>query len=151
MIVSANGRKFIEQWEEDGKPLLKARWDRLGKVWEIGFGHTSAAGLPHVTPGMMITPEQADQILSSDLAAVEADIAHHITVPINQNQYDMLGSFDFNTGGLDKSSLLHAINNKLPVTENLFTVWSHAGGEFVQGLYDRRVAEWKYFNAPFTA
>lgn len=148
MITSANGRKFIEQWEEGGKPLLTARWDSLGHCWEIGFGHTTAAGPPKVTPGLEITPEEADAIEAADLASVEIDVRHHINVEINQNQFDMLVSFDFNTGGLDRSSLLNAINNKLPVTESLFTAWSHASGQFVQGLYDRRVAEWKLFNTP---
>lgn len=149
--TSAQGRKFIELWEESGKPLLTARWDALGHCWEIGFGHTTSAGPPKVYPGMTITGEQADAIMASDLAAVEADIMHHVKVAINNNQLDSLVSFDFNTGGLDRSSLLHAINNKLPVSEALFTAWSHAGGQFVQGLYNRRVAEWKMFNTPVAA
>ena len=148
MKMSASGRRFIEQWEESGKPLLTARWDALGHCWEIGFGHTTAAGLPRVYKGMTITPQQADDILEADLASVETDINHHIKVPLNQNQFDMLGSFDFNTGGLDRSSLLHAINNHLPITEGLFTAWSHAGGQFVRGLYNRRVAEAKVYNTP---
>lgn len=148
MITSPAGRKFIELWEESGKPLLVARWDSLGHVWEIGYGHTTAAGPPRVQPYMKITPDEADAILASDLASVEADVNHHVDVELNQNQFDMLVSFDFNTGGLDRSSLLHAINNKMTVYESLFTAWDHAGGRFVQGLYNRRVAEWKIFNTP---
>lgn len=151
MQTSAKGRQFIEQWEESGKPLLTARWDPLGKCWEIGFGHTSAAGPPRVIQGMTITAMLADDILEHDLGSVEANIHVHARVPLNQNQFDALVSFDFNTGGLDRSSLLHAINNKLPVTEGLFTAWSHASGHFVQGLFNRRVAEWKMFNAAVTA
>lgn len=152
MKTSAAGRKFIEQWEESGKPLLTARWDSLGHCWEIGFGHTSAAGPPRVYQGMTITPEQADQILASDLASVELDVNHHIKPVLNQNQFDALVSFDFNTGGLDRSSVLRSINlNRFDLVAADLKMWSHAGGHFVQGLYNRRVAEGKMFNAPVTA
>lgn len=142
MKTSAAGRAFIEHWEENGKPLLVARWDALGKCWEIGFGHTSAAGLPHVYPGMIITSSEADNILSSDLSAVEADIAHHVHTIINQNQYDAIVSFDFNTGGLNRSSVLIDITRgDFDAVPKHLLSWCHSGGHFVQGLYDRRKAE----------
>ncbi len=147
MKTSDRGRKFIEQWEESGKPLLVARWDSLGRVWEIGFGHTSAAGLPRVQPHSKITAEEADAILASDLAAVEADVNHHVKVDINQNQFDALVSFDFNTGALNRSNVLRAVNsNHLEAVAHDLKAWSHAGGKFVQGLYNRRVAEGRLFN-----
>ena len=46
--------------------------------------------------GMRITAAEADQILASDLAAVELDVNHFVKVPINQNQFDVLVTFDFN-------------------------------------------------------
>ncbi len=150
--TSENGRRFIEQWEEDGKPLLAARWDSLGRVWEIGFGHTSAAGLPRVQPHSKITAEEADAILASDLAAVEVDVNHHVVVPLNQNQFDALVSFDFNTGGLSRSGVLRAVNsNQFDAVARDLKAWSHAGGQFVQGLYNRRIAEGRLFNeSPLT-
>ena len=149
MQTSANGRKFIENWEESGKPLLTARWDPLGHCWEIGFGHTSAAGLPRVHQGMTITPAQADQILGSDLASVEADLTHHVKGTLTQNQFDAIVSFDFNTGGLDRSSVLRDINSGHydKVAADLL-LWDHAGGQFVQGLFNRRKAEGVLFNTP---
>ena len=89
MKTSANGRAFDER--EEGT-ILHAYNDGTG-TWTIGVGHTSAAGLPHVYPGMVITPEQSDAILASDLASVEADINHHVNTPLNQNQFDALGQF----------------------------------------------------------
>ena len=53
-------------------------------TWTIGFGHTSAAGLPRVYPGMTITAAAADAILGADLASVENDVNHHVTAQINQ-------------------------------------------------------------------
>ena len=146
-------RKLIELWEEGGKPLLTARWDNLGHCWEIGLGHTSAAGLPRVRQGMTITAQEADDILASDLSAVEADVNQHVTVELNQNQFDSLGSFDFNTGGLDRSSLLRAVNSKASpdqITAD-FLMWDHAGGVFVEGLYLRRQREASIFNTPVVA
>lgn len=37
-------------------------------VWTIGYGHTAAAGHPPVHAGMTITVQEADMILSRDLA-----------------------------------------------------------------------------------
>jgi lysozyme len=128
MKTSPDGRKFIEMEEESGVAKTHAYNDGTG-TWTIGFGHTSAAGLPRVYPGMVITPEQADAILGSDLAAVEADINHHVTVPLQPNQFDMLGSFDFNTGALDRSGLLHLVNagvtDPVKIT-NAFCAWRYA-------------------------
>jgi lysozyme len=150
MITSPAGRKFIEMWEEGGRPLLTARWDALGKCYEIGFGHTSSAGLPRVRQGMQISPAEADAILGSDLAAVEADVNHHVSVSLTQNAFDALVSFDFNTGGLDRSSLLRAVNTIQPahMIEQDFLMWDHAHGVFVEGLRNRRLAEWKLFSTP---
>ena len=149
MKTSANGRKFIEQEEESGVPKLTAYNDGTG-TWTIGFGHTTAAGLPRVSPGMRITAEQADAIIASDLAAVEADVNHHVNVQLSQNQFDALVSFDFNTGALDRSSLIRDINtgitNAVSITA-AFEAWRYARvhGEMTPILLGRRQREVKLF------
>lgn len=145
MQTSPNGRKFIEEWEG----LSLHTYDDGTGTLTIGYGHTSAAGLPRVHRGMIITAAEADAILASDLAAVEADVNHHVTAPINQNQFDALVSFDFNTGGLDRSSVLRDVNSGHPdkVAADLL-LWDHGGGRFMQGLYNRRKAEGVLFNTP---
>jgi lysozyme len=147
MKTSANGRKLIEQFEGLS---LKAYDDGTG-VWTIGYGHTSAAGLPAVRSGMLIAADEADAILSSDLAAVEADVNHHVTAQINQNQFDALVSFDFNTGALDRSNVLRSVNvgQNAQVSADLM-MWDHAGGRVMLGLERRRAAEGKLFNTPVT-
>jgi lysozyme len=145
--TSDNGRKFIEQWEG---LYLTTYNDGTGTL-TIGYGHTSAAGLPRVYPGMTITQEQADAILASDLASVETDVNQHVTGTIDQNQFDALVSFDFNTGALDRSNVLAAVNagnfSAVPVCLNM---WCHAtvNGQLVvmQGLLRRRQAEGVLFN-----
>lgn len=140
MKTSDNGRKFIELWEG---VILRAYRDS-GGTWTIGYGHTSGAGLPRVYPGLTITAEEADQILASDLASVEIDVNHHVVGSCNQNQFDALVSFDYNTGGLNRSSLLRATNEGT-ATEQDFLMWDHVGRSFNEGLYRRRVAEWTLF------
>lgn len=152
MKTSANGRKFIEMEEEGGRPKLRAYNDGTG-TWTIGFGHTSAAGLPRVYPGMTITAEQADAILGSDLAAVEADINHHVVAKLNQNEFDALVSFDFNTGALDRSGLLQLINHGNTKSEEItlaFESWryAHMHGTMVPILLGRRSREARLFLSP---
>jgi lysozyme len=145
MKTSANGRKLIEQFEGLS---LKEYNDGTG-VLTIGYGHTSAAGLPLVSPGMTITQAEADEILSSDLSSVEIDVNRLVTVPIGQNQYDALVSFDYNTGALARSNVLRAVNSKLfaQVPGDLLQ-WCHAGGQVLQGLVNRRKAEGVLFMTP---
>ncbi len=142
MQTSAAGRAFIEAFEG----LYLHAYDDGTGVMTIGYGHTTAAGLPRVYPGMVITETQADAILSSDLAAVEADVNHHVKVPITQYQFDAFSSFDFNTGGLDRSSALMAFNlghNDL-VPGDLMK-WVYAGGRVLPGLVRRRKGEGQMF------
>ena len=149
MKISPNGRRFIEMEEEGGKAKLTAYNDGTG-TWTIGFGHTSAAGLPRVVPGMTITAEQADLILGSDLASVEADINKHVSVGLSQNEFDALGSFDFNTGALDRSGLLVLINAGITDPARItsaFEAWryAHVHGVMVPILLGRRQREAKLF------
>ncbi len=159
MKTSAVGRKLIESFEglilgayDDANDHVLQPGQQARGVITIGYGHTSAAGLPVVRSGMVITEPQADAILSSDLASVEADVNHHVNVPINQNQFDALVSFDFNTGALDRSNVLRSINNHLfNQVESDLLQWDHAGGRVLQGLLRRRKAEADLFNKPMGA
>ena len=119
MKTSSNGRALIERYEglilqsyDDANDHIVPVGGKAVGTLTIGYGHTSAAGAPTVTPGMVITKAQADSILASDLSKVEADVNKFVKVPITQNQFDALVSFHFNTGALGKSSLLVALNKK---------------------------------------
>lgn len=141
MKTSANGRLFIELWEENGKPALKPYDDGTGTL-TIGFGHTTAAGPPRVTRDLRISPEQADAILGSDLAGVEIDVNRFVKVPLTQDQFDTLVSFHFNTGGLGRSSLLRDINaGHMERVQRDLDMWVKGGGRVMQGLVRRRKAE----------
>lgn len=119
MKTSQSGRTLIEKYEglilqsyDDANDHIVPAGGSSAGTLTIGYGHTSAAGAPKVVPGMVITKQQADTILASDLSKVEADVNKFVKVPVTQNQYDALVSFHFNTGSLGKSTLLKVLNTK---------------------------------------
>lgn len=143
MKTSANGRRLIELWEG---LYLHTYNDGVG-VATIGYGHTTSAGPPKVYYGMVITQAQADTFLASDLASVEADVNHHVTHTIDQNMFDALVSFDYNTGALDRSNVLRAINmGRFDLVQGDLNMWVHGGGHVMSGLVRRRHAEWLMFS-----
>ncbi len=145
MNTSPNGRKFIEDFEG----LFLHTYDDGTGTLTIGYGHTSAAGPPHVAHGMVITKQQADDILASDLRSVELNVQHWVKAPLNQNQFDALVSFDFNTGGLSRSSVLRDVNSgHFDKVAGDLMMWTHAGGRVLKGLVRRRKAEGELFNRP---
>ena len=153
MKTSDNGRKFIEGFEglflkayDDANDHIVQPGQSIHGTLTIGYGHTNTAGPPHVYIGMEITKEEADTILGSDLTSVELQVAHLIKVPINQNQFDALVSFDFNTGGLGRSSTLRDINaGHMQAAADALLMWDRASGRVLPGLLHRRRAERELF------
>lgn len=158
MKTSPNGRKFIQGFEGT---ILQAYDDYNDKVvpvggtvhgvLTIGTGHTSAAGLPNVVPGMTITLAEADQILAADLVRVEGEVLRYINVPLNQNQFDALVSFQFNTGWLGHTgcSLRNALNaGNYNLAASDFMLYDRASGRELPGLRRRRLAERALFLTP---
>ena len=156
MITSAAGRAFIESFEgmilgaydDANDHILKAGQHCAGTL-TIGYGHTNAAGPPTVAIGMEITAEQADAILAADLAGVEKQVRNLVHVPLNQNQFDALVSFQFNTGWLGHRhcSLLAALNaGNYTLADNDFLLYDRARGVKLSGLTRRRHAEMDLFN-----
>lgn len=142
MRTSSNGRRFIEQFEGLS---LKAYDDGTGVV-TIGYGHTSAAGAPKVYKGQTITKEQADAILASDLGKVETQVSNLVHVPLNQNQFDALVSFHFNTGALGRSTALRKLNQgDYNGCASALLAYNRAGGSVLSGLTRRREAERRLF------
>lgn len=115
-----------------------------GEPLTIGFGHTSSAGPPVVTHGMVITTAQGEAILQQDLAGTEATVRSYVKVPLNDNEFGALVSFVFNVGGGNfvSSTLLRKLNagDKIGAAVE-FGRWNHAGGNVLPGLTTRRAAE----------
>lgn len=136
--INAAGLSLVKQWEALRTTAYR---DAVG-VWTIGYGHTRAAGGPVVTAGLKITADEADVILRTDLSKFEARVDRLVKVALTDNQFAALVSFDFNTGALDKSTLLKKLNkgdyNAVPAE---LMKWVNAGGKKLNGLVNRRSAE----------
>lgn len=137
MQTSTAGRKFIEGFEGC---ILHAYQDS-GGVWTIGYGHTSEAGPPHVSSGQTWSAQQADEVLSADLHAVETQISTAVKVPLLQNQFDAIVSFCFNCGRVaNVAQYLNAHN--FEGAANYMGAFLHdRHGNLLTGLQRRRTAE----------
>lgn len=89
------------------------KWKRDVELMAIGYGHNEQ---PKDREWIKepITKEFAEQILKKDLEKFEAIINKVITVPLNQNQFDALILWVYNTGRT-KSDLYDLINKKAPI------------------------------------
>jgi len=115
-----------------------------GEPWTIGYGHTSAAGLPKVLRGMVITKERAREILANDLVKFENAVEKALTVNPTQNQFDAMVSLCFNIGpaNFGKSSVLKFHNGRqFEKAAGAFALWNKAAGKVMAGLTARRAAE----------
>ena len=158
MKTSDNGRQFIEGFEglflqayDDSDDHIVQAGERVYGTLTIGYGHTSAAGPPQVYIGMTIDKPAADAILAADLASVEIEVNHLVTVPLNQNQFDALVSFQFNCGwlGHQHCSLLNALNSgNYDLADEDFMLYDRANGQVLAGLDRRRAAEKALFDKP---
>lgn len=138
MKISQNGINLIKKYEGC---RLTAYDDGTG-VLTIGYGHTK-----NVQKGMIITQAKAEQYLKEDLERFENGVKQAIKVSLNQNQFDSLVSFAYNCGeyALLTSTLAKKINAKETIKEDYFTMWNKAGGKVLEGLTNRRKAEYNLF------
>lgn len=140
MKTSERGLALIQEFEG---LRLKAYTCPAG-ILTIGYGHTTAAGEPTVTPRMTITKGVAHEILKSDLERFERGVNGLVKVELTKNQFDVLVSFAYNCGlgSLKKSTLLKRVNAKRfdDVPAELMK-WTRGGGKVLPGLVRRRRAE----------
>lgn len=136
MKISQKGIDLVKSFEG---LELKAYKDSVG-VLTVGWGSTGS----HVTAGMTITKEQAEQLLKKDLECFEKGVSDLVKVKLTQNQFDALVSFSFNLGlgNLKSSTLLKKLNaSDYTGASKEFERWNRAGGKVLAGLTRRRIAE----------
>lgn len=131
-------------------------------VWTIGWGHAiKKNGALLRGPGRKveayalypggITIEEAEELLSQDIAIAEADVARLVKVPLNENQHGALVSFVFNLGAyqFSESTLLRLLNaGDYEGAAKQFPRWIYSGGKKLNGLIKRREAERQLFVCP---
>lgn len=115
MTVSRHGLLLLASFE--GKPRTKARRCEGGR-YELSYGCTTwppapgeAEGRP-IGPADVCTEDQALQLFAYHLKRFEAVVEKHVTVPLNQFQYDAHVSLAYNIGEgqYAKSSVLRLTN-----------------------------------------
>ncbi|QEM13476.1 lysozyme [Mucilaginibacter rubeus] len=148
--ASADGEKLIQGFEG---LRLKAYQDIAG-VWTIGWGNTHYAnGKPVKKGDTLPNRECADDLLEFKLKGFAAQINNLVKVTINQNQFDALLSFQYNTGALAVSTLLKKLNaGDFAGAAAEFGRWNKVTKEgkkvVSQVLTDRRAKEAKLFLKP---
>lgn len=157
--TSDPGVEFIK----NGNPESEFRGERLeltayrdvGGKLTVGYGHTG----PDVTPGMVITEEEADRLLVEDLKEAEGGVQSIVPnwEKLEEGEFNTLVSLVFNVGAdaVGKSDAIAALNRALEgearnpddIEEFLFEAFDaekgfvRANGEIVKGLVRRRAAE----------
>lgn len=130
----------IKMMETGGKPILEAIWDKTGKVWMIGYGHSPG----DVKQGDKITAQQAEELLKKDLERFEryASVVRGIRT---QGQFDAVVDFMYNcgVGNWNKSTLKKYIEagRKTYEIQKEFLKWTKSGGIELGGLVTRRIWE----------
>ncbi len=138
--ISQKGINFIKKHEGC---VLHAYRCSAG-VLTIGYGHTK-----DVKEGDVITQEEADNLLQSDLAVFEKAVSSAVKVELTQGQFDALVSFAFNVGigNFRKSLILKNINKgNIEEARRHFTCYTKAGGRKLAGLAMRRKREREMFD-----
>ncbi|MDP3322629.1 MAG: lysozyme [Hydrogenophaga sp.] len=116
----------------------------------IGYGSTRYAdNKPVKLADELITEPEAVAILYKTLTTYEDAVNRYVSRPINQNQFDALVDFAYNVGAqnLRTSRLLKKLNGgDINGASKEFTKWVYAGGNILNGLVKRRLAEQALFN-----
>ena len=105
----------------------------------IGYGSTK-----DVKMGMTISQERAEELLLEDLEVYEGAVIKAVEVPLHQHQFDALVSWTFNLGGanLNASTMLKVLNKgAYEDVPYQMKRWNKAGGQVLEGLTRRRLAE----------
>lgn len=166
--INAAGLTLVKKWEGimDGDPStvnLDPYLDPVG-IWTIGWGHAiidpltgtfvrGPAGKARayaLYPSGLTLP-QAEDLLRADLLEASKDVAALVAVPLNDNQFSALVSFEFNTGALKASTLLKLLNmnHAYAIAATQFKRWvkGRVDGTLVTlpGLVSRRREERELF------
>lgn len=121
---------LLEIAEHEG--IVPAPYKDSVGVWTYGIGHTAAAGHPDpqemngaMPSGAALTQaiDRAIELFREDVTYYEARVNGAITASLKQHEFDALVSFDFNTGGIYRAKLRHAINRGDPDASRHFLGW----------------------------
>ncbi len=113
----------------------------IAGVWTIGFGTTE-----QVKAGDKIDPVRALQRKMADVQKFDGALKRCVKVPLHQHEYDAFLSLAYNIGpgAFCGSTLVKRLNAEdYPGACREILRWNRAGGRVVQGLVNRREAEYR--------
>lgn len=113
-------------------------------VWTIGYGHTSG-----VSKGQVITKEQAENMLKSDMKKYEKYVTDDVKIALNENQFSALVSFCYNCGRGNLRTLVKG-RTASQIAEAML-LYNKANGKILNGLVRRRKAERELFLKPVSS
>ncbi len=152
MKISNECLKLVKKWEG----FYENAYLCPANVWTIGFGTTVWPNGVRVKKGDKITRAEADKLLEKQVNEHASTINSYVKVPLNQNQYDALASFQYNLGKhiLKGSALLNYLNNKQwDKAANTMMQYNKARQNGVltvlRGLTNRRTEEVALFKKPY--
>lgn len=155
--------KFSESLHDGDLSLigLQPKMDSIG-IWTEGWGRAMRDSKGKFIKGIankklaysratIKTEAEADKALLEDLKPREHIVMQKIRVPLNQNQFDALVSYVYNTGG--SSTLYKLINSRSSeskIRNWMETKYITADGVKLRGLVIRRKSEADlYFSKTF--
>ena len=145
MKISQNGINLVKRFE--GCRLTAYKPVAAEKYWTIGYGHYGS----DVQKGQKITQGKAEQLLKSDLVRYENNVMKfNAKYHWNQNEFDALVSFAYNTGSMDKL-VKNGKRSRVEIAEKILEYNKGADGEELGGLKKRRQAERELFLRPVVA
>jgi lysozyme len=142
MQISQKGLDLVKRFEGfRAKPYLCP-----AGVPTIGYGSTYYEnGVKVKLTDRSISEEWAEELLRRNMVHYERGVDAMTKDHVNQNQFDALVSFAYNTGLVNykNSTLLKRVNANPndPDIEKQFMRWVRAGGKVIKGLITRRQAE----------
>ena len=152
MQTSEHGLQLLKQWEgfklqlyKDSAGLPTIGVGHLLKKDELASGRIVIGGVP-VEFEDGLGEEQVTLLLQQDLHPAENAVNSGVKVVLDQNQFDALVSFTFNSGAqaFADSTLLKMLNQgSYDAVPDQLRRWVRAGGKIVQGLVNRRENEIK--------
>lgn len=127
-----------------------AYWDRIGKVWTIGWGSTG----PAIGSFTHWSRSQADAWFENVWSNTRTGVLRaspFLIAPEHYNRLEALTSFAYNcgTGAYQTSTLRRKVNARdWTGAAAELPKWNHSNGKVVAGLTRRRLAERSLFLLP---
>ncbi len=109
---------------------------------EIGHGHDILPGESFPTP---ITEDEAWTLLVADVAKVDSAMnAQHLSLDLNQNQWDAVADFTYECG---VGALVQLLSHGVDQIPAQLPRWVYAGGNVVPGMVARRAKDVSLFTS----